>query len=277
MKNISEILASVTNVSVNKYGITNESGIFTDACGLVSASVNPSSVILYNFDLMNGRTSTKKINLAFEHCDVVKMVDDFRAYWYFLVGQAVSAKWQNFANVVADELSNDEKTVYECIKKRYAHIVKILKPFTDARAAKVCPTISDMVKAVYGMKEDKFSKAVQEAFASVKNEINALNATVIEDESKLPNLKALRTALNGLTEVLWRESEVCAKWRFNANAALTADVYRVAYTGRVLDKSGNYIRTMAKGSKVLCEVVFACIEALQAKASANATAEPTNK
>jgi len=276
MKNINEILASVTNVFVNKYGVTNENGVFSDASGLVSASVKASEVILYSFNLMTGKTDAKRINLDFAHCNVPKLVEDFRAYWYYLVGQAIADKWSDFASVVVDDLTSEEKPVFECIKKRHAHAVKILKPFTDARAAKVCPTVSDMVKAVYGCKEDAFSGVVKDAFASVRNEINKLNATVIEDETKLPNLKPLRASLNELTAALWRESEVCNMWRFNANAALTADVYRVAYLGRSLDNNGNYVRKMAKGKRVLCEVVFACIESLQQK-SANAETELPNK
>lgn len=276
-KNVSEILASVTNVSVNKYGVTNENGAFVDASGLISAPVKASEVILYNFNLMTGKTDAKRINLDFAHCNVVKLVEDFRAYWYYLVGKALSDKWSDFASVVVDDLTSEEKAVFECIKKRYAHAAKILKPFTDAKAAKVCSTVSDMVKAVYGCKEDAYSKAVQDAFAGVRNEINKLNNTTIEDETKLPNLKQLRANLNDLTGALWRESEVCNKWRFNANAALTADVYRVAYEGRKLNKDGNYVRVMAKGKRVLCEVIFACIESLQAKAATIAPEATNNK
>lgn len=276
MKNISDILASVTNVSVNKYGTTNENGVFSDASGLVSAPVKASEVILYKFDLMTGKTDAKRINLDFAHCNVLKLVEDFRAYWYFLVGKAISDKWADFAAVVVDDLTTEEKPVFECIKKRYAHITKVLKPFTDARAAKVCPTVSDMVHAVYGSKEGMFSKSVQDAFSGVRNEINKLNDTTIEDETKLPNLKQLRANLNDLTAALWRESDACNKWVFHANAALTADVYRVAYLGRSLDKDGNYVRKMAKGKRVLCEVIFACIESLQQKA-ADAAPEAANK
>ena len=276
MKNINDILASVTNVSVNKYGITNENGVFSDVSGLVSAPVKASEVILYKFDLMTGKTDAKRINLDFAHCNVLKLVEDFRAYWYFLVGKAISDKWADFATIVADDLTTEEKPVFECIKKRYAHITKVLKPFTDARVAKICPTVSDMVHAVYGSKEGMFSKSVQDAFSGVRNEINKLNDTTVEDETKLPNLKQLRANLNELTAALWRESDVCNEWVFHANAALTADVYRVAYLGRSLDKDGNYVRKMAKGKRVLCEVIFACIESLQQKA-ANAAPEAANK
>ena len=274
-KNISEVLASVTNVSVNKFGVYNENNVFTDACGLVNSPVKPGEVILYNFNLMSGKTDVKRVNLDFLHCNIPALVNAFREYWYYLVGKTLDEKWADFADVVEDDLTAEEKPVFECVKKRHAHAVKILKPYTDTKAAKVCPTISDMVKAVYGCKEDAFSKSVLDAFAGVKNEINKLNDTTIEDETKLPNLKALRAELNKLTAALWRESDVCNKWVFNANAALTADVYRVAYEGRKLDKDGNYRRKMAKGKRVLCEVIFACIESLQQKA-ANAASEAAN-
>lgn len=280
MKNINEILASVTNVSVNKYGVYNENNIFTDAAGLVNAAIKPSEVILYKFDLMTGKTDTKRINLEFLHCNVSALVDSFREYWYYLVGKAIDEKWKPFTDVVVDDLTNDEKAIFECIKKRRAHIVKILKPFTNAKRAKVCDTVADMVRAVYGCKEDDFSKAVLDAYSGVKIEINKLNKTEIiekEDGVELPNLKALRDNLRELTMALWRESDVCEKWTFNANAALTADVYRVAYEGRRLNPdTGNYVRKMAKGKRVLCEVIFACIESLQQKA-ANAAPEAANK
>lgn len=275
-KNINELLANVTNISVCKYGVTDENGVFANAFGLVTMPSKPEAVTLYNFNLLNGKTEVKRINLAFAHCNVAKLIDDFKLYWYYLAGKAFDEKWKAFADVVEGDLTDEEKAVFACVKKRRAHIIQILKPFTDAKAAKVCSTVSDMVKAVYGCKEDVFSKAVQDAFGSVKAEINSLNNAVVEDETKLPNLKNLRISLNNLTHALWRESSICEKWIFNANAALTADVYRVAYEGRKLNKNGEYVRVMAKGKKVLCEVIFACIEALQKKAG-NAIPETTTK
>lgn len=264
---MNNMLEKVTNINTVAMGITDENGIFTPAKTIIEkVFANPSDVVLYTFDILKGTAKAKRINLNLAHAVQPAFMNDFITYWYYLVGESVADAWKDFIEVNPDDLTEDEKAVYTCIKARHDSLYKSLKAFDSKKAAKVCVTVSDMVKAVYGMKEDNFSAPVQTAFGAVKAEIANLNNTVIEEEDKLPNLKTLRAALEKMCNALWRESGACEKFVFHANAALTADVYRVAYTGRKLNKDGDVVRTMDKGKKVLGEVVYACIEELQRKA-----------
>ena len=263
-----EKLEKVTNINTIVIGMTNnETGAFTPAKALIEKTfATPANVVVYTVDILHGTMKERKINLNLAHAINPVFVNEFVSYWYFLVAESVADAWKDFCDINPDDLTDEEKAIYECVKSRHDSVYKSLKAFTPAKAAKVSVTVSDMVKAVYGCKEDKFSNALQTAFGAVKNEIATLNNTVIEDEDKLPNLKNLRSALEKMCTVLWRESAACGQFVFHANAALTADVYRVAYIGRKLNKDGDVVRTMDKGKKVLGEIVYACIEELQRKA-----------
>ena len=62
------------------------------------------------------------------------------------------------------------------------------------------------------------------------------------------------------------EPQTCEEFTFHCNHKLASDIYRIAYAGRKHNKDGAVIQTTAKSNKVICEIVLACMQALNEKA-----------
>lgn len=259
-----DVFANVTNQSIETFRRENDNGTTSDMKDVLALGYEPSAVKVYSFKLASGTVSEKLVNLVYEHTAHDMFMNAYIQYWYTLELNAVNNEFKKY------ETAKDEnKEVFALIEKRYNHAIECLNSRANSKG--IPQTVKLLVYADRKANDSVFPEDIKRMFGPVKTALTAFDSIDSESPKKFSDaMKALRIALNdGFCASLWQADEsetIIEKYRFNCNAKLADEVYRVAYEGRARNNNNGKIRQFfAKDSKIMREVVYACFMELQAK------------
>ena len=250
--------ATITNIHDEHFKpMTN--GIITDVPILAKAAVYDfaESVTLYSFNIKNGKATSRLIKMP--TCKIkASFARAFAVAWY-------ESQYAN-AHVVYDTLPSDrdnytdeENAAFDAVRQRY----EIIRDVRNAhRNVTPCTTINNLINAIVGAKEDKYTTDVLDAFKTVKTAYAAMNKN---PENATVNFTALHEAMKKVTAALWVPSDHCEEWRFNAPRFMARRVYQRFYDGMKLNKKGLYIETEAEDKVPLAEIILDAFSFLQNK------------
>lgn len=254
-------LSTVTNIAADSFMLDRGNGVFADAVVLAKAAIADSAetVTLYAFDVKTGRATERAVVMPAVRAKA-NFARAFAAVWYDEQYNRAFKIWATLPED-NDDLTDEEKAAKAAVIRRYES-VRDVRNAHEANRVTACDTVKDFVACVAKSTDDAFSAVVREKYAAVKTAYSKISNGAVN-----VNLKDFRTALQGLTVALWRESVNCEEYTFNANATLAQEVYKAMYERRRLDKSGYVVSGKTVADRVaISEVIYACLECLQRKA-----------
>lgn len=256
----------------------------TETAGVVrsaAATIAKDHSVLWSFDCKSCTMKEKKFNADLAYSVPATLRDSVRAFWYRMQLKDIDAFWAKYADINPADFTPKSKAsadlkkqlaaakiYYDTAKARVDNAREALKDFETVRAS---GTVELIVLALRYAKKEDYPTFIKTTFDGVEKELKALNECEIPADSDItPNLKKLREALQPMCNELWTKDEArgVLEYRFNCNAGLALDIYRLAYTGRKENEEGKQVKTYAADKTLISEVVRACIELLQKKYSA---------
>ena len=259
----------ITNSDISTF-VANVEGTDRNVKEYVKLPLCANKANLISFDLFKGTCRVHTINLVYAHVNVNKFADEFRRYWYYVQRDGIETAYEPYSAITSEMMKDkteEEKAALEIIRTRYDSAMETLKDFTTKDVSLIGWTVKTFVHALMKSSDDKFSEEIRNDCSALMKSIKAVEP-VKSDKDKI-NLKDVREKADVLCGHVFKSDDsngTCEEFTFHCNHKLASDIYRIAYAGRKHNKDGAVIQTTAKSNKVICEIVLACMQALNEKA-----------
>lgn len=253
-------IEKITNIGKDNFMLDRGNGVYANAVALASnvPELNADMVTLYAFNIQTGVATEKVVKMPSKHIKPEFARAFVCAYYEIQYKNAVSQKGKFDADKPKD-MTEEEKAAYAVMETRY----NLVRDVRNAHTVTPCDTAKDLANAIAKRPIKDYSALVQGKIA----ELAKINVSAEEKNGNtIVNLKEYRKVLNELTTTMWRESEYCEKYVYNANATLTYDISCVAHSTLGLESKTGFVKALdPKNNIVMEQIMLHILQDLQNK------------